>query len=206
MIPRAGAVLGRRSLTTTQPPRGAVRPFAVRTLDGRTMRLDELRGRPVILDFWATGCAPCRTSMPQLSAMQIRCGTRGLVIVGLSVDDATSQAAYRGAPPPALPGGDGERGHARRLRPNPLHPDYDLPRPAGPRRTPHVGLRGRGDDRRVHQRHLAAGRNSGGNSPCFTTGGAGSIIGPRWVVRTPSEYKRAPDRAPSNRRPHHARG
>jgi thiol-disulfide isomerase/thioredoxin len=67
----------------------------VRTLDGRTLRLDELRGRPVVLDFWATWCAPCRASMPLLSAMQGRYGTRGLVVVGLSVDDGPTQAVRR---------------------------------------------------------------------------------------------------------------
>ena len=87
----AGVALGWQSLTPAQPPSGMAQPFAVRTLDGRTLRLAELRGRPVILDFWATWCAPCRASMPHLSAMQGRYGTRGLVIVGLSVDDVPPQ-------------------------------------------------------------------------------------------------------------------
>jgi thiol-disulfide isomerase/thioredoxin len=91
----AGVALGRQSLALAQPPRGTARPFAVRTLDGRSLRLAELRGRPVILDFWATWCAPCRASMPHLSTMQGRYGTRGLVIVGLSVDDGPPQAVRR---------------------------------------------------------------------------------------------------------------
>ena len=95
LLALAGVALGWQSLTPAQPPRGAARPFAVRTLDGRTLRLAELRGRPVILDFWATWCAPCRVSMPLLSAMQGRYGSRGLVIVGLSVDDGPPQAARR---------------------------------------------------------------------------------------------------------------
>jgi thiol-disulfide isomerase/thioredoxin len=95
MIALAGVVLGWQSLTPAQTPRGSARPFVVRTLDGHTLRLDELRGRPVILDFWATWCAPCRASMPHLSAMQLRYGTRGLVIVGLSVDDGPPQVVRR---------------------------------------------------------------------------------------------------------------
>ena len=86
---------GWQSLLPAQAPRGTARPFAVRTLDGRTLRLAELRGRPVILDFWATWCAPCRASLPQLSAMQGRYGRRGLVVVGLSVDDGQPQAVRR---------------------------------------------------------------------------------------------------------------
>ena len=95
LLTLAGVVLGWQSRTPPQPARGTARPFAVRTLDGRTMRLSELRGRPVVLDFWATWCTPCRASMPHLSAMQGRYGTRGLVVLGLSVDDGTPQAVRR---------------------------------------------------------------------------------------------------------------
>ena len=62
--------------------------FAVRTLEGKTFRLLELRGRPVVLDFWATWCAPCRASMPHLDRIQERYAGEGLVVLGLSVDDA----------------------------------------------------------------------------------------------------------------------
>ncbi len=92
LLALASIALGWQSFTLAQSPRGGAPPFAVRTLDGRTLRLDELRGRPVILDFWATWCTPCRASMPHLSTMQGRYGTRGLVIVGLSVDDGPPQA------------------------------------------------------------------------------------------------------------------
>ena len=79
----------------TRPRRDTARPFAVRTLDGHSLRLDDLRGRPVILDFWALRCTPCRFSLPQLSAMQSRYGTRGLMVVGLSVDDDPPEAVQR---------------------------------------------------------------------------------------------------------------
>ena len=65
--------------------------FTVRALDGHTLRLSDYRGRPVVLDFWATWCKPCRASMPHLSEMQQRYGERGLVVVGLSVDDAAPE-------------------------------------------------------------------------------------------------------------------
>ena len=87
--------VGWQSVTQVRSPRDAAREFSVRTLDGRTLRLAELRGRPVILDFWATWCAPCRASMPVLSAMQTRFGSRGLVVVGLSVDDQEPQVVRR---------------------------------------------------------------------------------------------------------------
>jgi len=61
--------------------------FAIRTLDGKTFRMSsKLRG-PVVLDFWATYCAPCRVSMPHLSRIQERYAGEGLVVLGLSVDE-----------------------------------------------------------------------------------------------------------------------
>ncbi len=86
--------MGWRMLAPAAEPihNNAARPFAVRTLDGRTVRLVDLRGRPVVVDFWATWCAPCRASMPHLSAMQQRFASRGLVVLGLSVDDEPPQA------------------------------------------------------------------------------------------------------------------
>ena len=61
--------------------------FAVRTLDGKMFRLSEHRGRPVVLDFWATWCGPCRASMPHLAGIQERYNGEGLVVLGLSVDE-----------------------------------------------------------------------------------------------------------------------
>lgn len=59
----------------------------MRTLDGRTLRSADLRGRPLVLEFWATWSAPSRAAMPVLSALQARHGGRGLLVLGLSVDD-----------------------------------------------------------------------------------------------------------------------
>ena len=69
--------------------------FAIRTVDGKWMRMADLRGRPVVLDFWATWCAPCKSSMPHLSAIQSRYRDRGLVVIGLSMDDDDVQAVRK---------------------------------------------------------------------------------------------------------------
>src|SRR6266516_7175288 len=68
-------------------PRHAAPSFRVRTLDGKLVRLADLRGRPVLLDFWATWCIPCRASLPHLDTLRQRYDREGLYVLGLSLDD-----------------------------------------------------------------------------------------------------------------------
>ena len=56
-------------------------------LDGSSMRLNDLKGRVVLLNFWATWCVPCRNEIPSLSAMNKDLESRGLSVVGVSYDD-----------------------------------------------------------------------------------------------------------------------
>ncbi len=57
------------------------------TLDGKPYRLSDLRGRVVVLNFWATWCMPCRSEIPELNEMQRELEARGLTIVGPAWDD-----------------------------------------------------------------------------------------------------------------------
>lgn len=61
--------------------------FEVRDLDGNNFSSDELRGRIVLLDFWATWCQPCVDDLPRLSRLHERYFDRGLTVVGLSTDE-----------------------------------------------------------------------------------------------------------------------
>ena len=54
-------------------------------LDGSALRLSDLHGRVVLLNFWATWCIPCRSEMPEFNQMQHDFETRGLSIVGASI-------------------------------------------------------------------------------------------------------------------------
>lgn len=61
--------------------------FSLDDINGRTASLSEYRGQVVILDFWATWCPPCRMSIPELVRLQDKYREKGLVILGVSLDD-----------------------------------------------------------------------------------------------------------------------
>ncbi|HKZ72761.1 MAG TPA: TlpA disulfide reductase family protein [Steroidobacteraceae bacterium] len=54
--------------------------------------LDRVRGRVVVVDFWASWCTPCRRSIPWLNEMQAKYADRGLVIIGVNVDKSRGDA------------------------------------------------------------------------------------------------------------------
>ena len=63
-------------------------------LPGRTaaLRLSELKGKVVYLDFWASWCGPCRQSFPWMAEMQSRYGARGLRVVAVNLDQKSEDA------------------------------------------------------------------------------------------------------------------
>lgn len=67
--------------------------FTLDTLDGGVLSLDDLTGTPVVLNFWATWCGPCRNEMPALQAASERFGDRVRILgVDQAEDPATVQA------------------------------------------------------------------------------------------------------------------
>jgi peroxiredoxin len=60
--------------------------FELQSLDGRSVRLEDYRGRLVLLNFWATFCKPCRDELPAMTALLRQFGDRGLVVLAVAVD------------------------------------------------------------------------------------------------------------------------
>ncbi|MGA2858533.1 MAG: TlpA disulfide reductase family protein [Candidatus Sulfotelmatobacter sp.] len=65
--------------------------FTLETLDGKSLRLSDLRGKAVLLNFWATWCAPCKIEMPWFVELQNEYGPQGLQIVGVAMDDSSKE-------------------------------------------------------------------------------------------------------------------
>lgn len=61
--------------------------FSRRDLDQKEIRLSDYRGKVVLLNFWATWCAPCLAEMPRFAQWQQKFAERGLQVVGVSMDD-----------------------------------------------------------------------------------------------------------------------
>lgn len=69
-------------------------PLVVRTLDGQDLDLGDLKGRRVVLNFWATWCAACRQEMPHLDQLARETDDGELTMVAISDEDAATIQAY----------------------------------------------------------------------------------------------------------------
>jgi peroxiredoxin len=63
--------------------------FTLTDIQGKNWTLSDLRGRVVVVNFWATWCPPCRKEMPDLESLYIRFKDQGLVVLAISDEDAT---------------------------------------------------------------------------------------------------------------------
>lgn len=64
--------------------------FSLQNLQGETVCLKDFKGKIVVLDFWATWCLPCRQSLPELAKLEKKYRDKGVVFLGLSIDDPES--------------------------------------------------------------------------------------------------------------------
>ena len=103
----AFATLAMATANAAAPMANASAPdFTLRGADGRNVRLDELRGQVVLVNFWATWCGPCREEMPRLDTLYQKYRKSGFVLLGVNVDDdphtALATAAKLGVSFPVL--------------------------------------------------------------------------------------------------------
>jgi thiol-disulfide isomerase/thioredoxin len=79
----------RQECPLPMPVVGKPFPFDITSIDGEELTSDGLRGKVVVLDFWATWCGPCRAEIPALKALYEKHEKDGLMVVGISYDDDT---------------------------------------------------------------------------------------------------------------------
>jgi thiol-disulfide isomerase/thioredoxin len=66
--------------------------WTLKDVDGKTIKSSDFAGKVVILDFWATWCPPCKAEIPGFIELQKKYGNKGLVVVGVSLDEQGSAA------------------------------------------------------------------------------------------------------------------
>lgn len=76
------------ALLSFVPVFGAPKPdLTLKDAHGQKVRLTDLRGKPVVLNFWATWCGPCNAEMPMLVELEKQYSGRGVMFIGASLDD-----------------------------------------------------------------------------------------------------------------------
>ncbi len=80
---------------TLAPQPKAVPGLAFADHDGHPLTLQSFKGKVVILDYWATWCAPCKAEFPQLDRLQGRLADKGLAVVAVSLDRGGMRAIDR---------------------------------------------------------------------------------------------------------------
>lgn len=66
----------------------AARPFTITTFDKRKVKLADLRGKVVVINYWATWCGPCKEEMPMMDAVHRRLHANGLEIYAIATEDS----------------------------------------------------------------------------------------------------------------------
>lgn len=93
----AGVWLGARHFAPVPAEASAVDAFYNRTLpdaNGVPAAMSQWKGRPLVLNFWATWCAPCVEEMPELTALQKELQPKNIQILGIGIDNPANVSAF----------------------------------------------------------------------------------------------------------------
>ena len=79
----------RKAAAAVKPPkdRKAAPEFALKDVNGMTVRLSDYRGKVVLLNFWATWCSPCKVEIPWFMEFEQQNKDRGFAVVGIAMDE-----------------------------------------------------------------------------------------------------------------------
>ena len=72
--------------------RSLPRLFTLKSLSGKNLKLSEMAGNVVLINFWASWCAPCREEMPLLNALHKKYQPLGFTVLGVNVEEKTDKA------------------------------------------------------------------------------------------------------------------
>jgi peroxiredoxin/outer membrane lipoprotein-sorting protein len=89
--------------------------FELKTLDGEKVKLSDLRGKPVMLNFWATWCPPCRHELPTVAKLNSEYASKGLMVFGVNDEGKTKAKGYLYKAQLQLPTLDDSDGRAHKL-------------------------------------------------------------------------------------------
>ena len=86
--------LDQRTETPASAAATGLMGLALPDASGKEQRMDQWRGKVLVVNFWATWCAPCREEMPEFIKAQTEFGEKGLQFVGIAVDQADKVAQF----------------------------------------------------------------------------------------------------------------
>ena len=93
VAPLGAKVEAAQSSACDANPKAANLNFVLKDSSGKDFNIASLKGKVIVLDFWATWCPPCKVEIPWFVEFQQKYGPKGLIVVGVSVDDPAAALA-----------------------------------------------------------------------------------------------------------------